>query len=130
MLGIDVPLWIIISSSVAALPAILYARTQLQYWRHKRKAESLGARLAPMVPHRWPGGIDLIVALIDVFKIGYIGKSDGLGLPGCVFAWGSDGATLGDVMCDWLAEEGQTIDMRTLWKSHVGLSAAPMGQRR
>lgn len=79
MLGIDVPLWAIVSASIAALPAILYGRTELQYWKNKRKAESLGARLAPKVPSRWPAGIDLIVALINVFKTGYVGESDGLG---------------------------------------------------
>jgi len=28
-------------------------------------------------------------------------------------------------MVDWLAEGGQTVDMRTLWTSHVGLFANP-----
>ena len=76
ILGIDVPLWAIISSSIVALPAILYARTELQYWRNKRKAESLGARLAPKIPFRWPAGTDLIVTMSGVFKTGYIGESD------------------------------------------------------
>ena len=30
----------------------------------------------------------------------------------------------GDIMVDWLAEGGQTIDMRTLWASRVGLGLA------
>ena len=30
-------------------------------------------------------------------------------------------AILGDTMIDWLAEGGQTVDMRALWKSCVGL---------
>jgi len=29
----------------------------------------------------------------------------------------------GDIMVDWLAEGGQTVDMRTLWQSHVRLLA-------
>jgi len=81
MLGIDLPLWMILSCSIVALPAILYSKTEFQYWMAKRKAESLGARLAPKVPYKWPAGIDLIVALIDAFKIGYIGEFCGLGVP-------------------------------------------------
>ena len=80
-LGIDPPLWTIVSCSIVALPAILYAQTEFQYWMAKRKAESLGARLAPMVPYKWPAGIDLIVALIDAFKTGYLGESCGMGVP-------------------------------------------------
>ena len=83
MLGINPPLWKIVSSSIVALPAILYGQTEFQYWKAKRRAESLGARLAPKVPSRWPAGIDLIVAMINVFKTGYLGESRGLGLP-CV----------------------------------------------
>ena len=74
VLGMDPPLWTIVSCSIVALPAILYAQTEFQYWMDKRKAESLGARLAPRVPSKWPAGIDLIVALTDAFKIGYLGK--------------------------------------------------------
>ena len=80
-LGIDPPLWTIVSCSILALPAILYAQTEFQYWTAKRRAESLGARLAPRVPSKWPAGVDLIVAMIDVFKTGYLGESCGLGIP-------------------------------------------------
>lgn len=97
LFDIDLPLWTIVSSSVAVLPAIIYAQSQFQHWRAKRKAESLGARLAPKVPSKWPAGIDLIAALIDTFKYGY---------PG-------------DRLVDWLADGGQTIDFRTLWTSHI-----------
>ena len=68
------PLWVIVSSSVAALPALFLAQRQLEYWRNQRKARSLGARLVPTVPTRWPGGIDLLATIIKVFKAGYIGE--------------------------------------------------------
>jgi len=70
----NVPLWMIVSSSIAALPALLLAQCQLEYWMNQRKARSLGARLVPTVPTRWPGGIDLIATIINVFKMGYIGE--------------------------------------------------------
>lgn len=83
MLGINVPSWTVVLSSIAALPAVLYAQKELYYWKAKRKAESLGARLAPEIPSKWPAGIDLITALVNMFKTGYIGESDGLGVS-CV----------------------------------------------
>ena len=76
-LGIDPPLWTIASCSIVVLPAILYAQTEFQYWTAKRKAESLGARLAPRIPSKWPVGIDLIVTLVNVFRTGYLGESRG-----------------------------------------------------
>ena len=72
--GANVPLWVIVSSSIAALPALFLAQYQHEYWRNQRKARSLGARLVPTVPTRWPGGIDLLANIIKVFKTGYIGE--------------------------------------------------------
>ena len=114
-LGINPPLWTIVSCSILALPAILYVQTEFQYWTAKRKAESLGARLAPGVPSKWPAGIDLIVSLIDVFKTGYLGGPCGW----VYFTPWSHEAILGDTLVDWLAEGGQTMDMRALCESRV-----------
>ena len=33
-------------------------------------------------------------------------------------------AMVGDTMVDWLAEGGQTVDMRALWESCVGILTA------
>ena len=77
LLGIDIPLWMIVSCSIIALPTILYTQVEFQYWRNKRKAESLGARLAPKTPSKWPGGLDLIIAAANVFRTGYIGEPGG-----------------------------------------------------
>jgi len=114
--GIDIPLWTIVSSSVVAFPAVLYVQAEFQHWRDKRKAESLGARLPHKVSSRWPGGIDLIAEMMNVFKTGYLGESDSLG-PSCVKV----SVIQGDTMVDWLAEGGQTIDMHTLWTTRVSL---------
>jgi len=72
--GANVPLWMAVSSSIAALPALFLVQCQLKYWMNQRKARSLGARLVPTVPTRWPGGIDLLATIIKVFKTGYIGE--------------------------------------------------------
>ncbi|KAF9647903.1 cytochrome P450 [Thelephora ganbajun] len=96
-LGLNVPAWVILSCSILALPCILFAHAQHQYWRDGRKAASLGARLAPTVPMRLPGGVDLIATWAKAFNTGYIG----------------------DALVDWLAGGGQTVDLRTLWTSRI-----------
>ena len=73
-LGLHVPVWVIVSCSILALPWILLANAQYRYWGDKRKAASLGARLVPTVPTRLPGGIDLITTWMKAFHTGYIGK--------------------------------------------------------
>ena len=117
LLGIDFPLWMIISCSIIILPAILYTQVEFQDWKTKRKAESLGARLAPKVPSKWPGGLDLIIATANAFRAGYIGESGGF----VHLMRGSDEVVLGDAVGNLLAENGQTIYVRTLWTSRVSL---------
>ena len=72
--NINMPLWAVISSSVIALPVLFLAQRRFDTWKNRRKAHSLGARLVPTVPTKWPGGVDLVVAMIRVFKTGYLGK--------------------------------------------------------
>ena len=113
-LGLNVPVWATVSCPILALPCILLAHAQYRYWKDGKKAASLGARLAPTVPMRLPGGIDLLAAWMEGFRTGYVG---GHTYPRSVpreidfFA--------GDPLADWLAEGGQTIDICTLWTSRV-----------
>lgn len=74
------PTWAIIASSVVALPVVLYIQSKLQYWKDKRTALALGARLAPKVSGKKPLGIDLIAALLEAHKSGYIGTQS---MPQC-----------------------------------------------
>ena len=72
--GKNAPIWAIVASSAIALPAILYVQSELRYWRDKRTAAALGARLAPKVSGKRPLGIDGIAALLESHNTGYIGK--------------------------------------------------------
>jgi len=72
--GIYVPVWATVAVSVAALPAILYAQSELSYWRDKRTAVALGARLAPKVAGKRPLGMDLVAVLLEAQETGYISK--------------------------------------------------------
>lgn len=73
VLGLKVPVWVVVSCSILALPCILLSHARYQYWRDGRKAASLGARLIPTIPARLPEGIDLIATWMEAFRTGYIG---------------------------------------------------------
>lgn len=72
--GIYVPVWAIVAASVITLPAILYAQSELSYWRDKRTAVALGARLAPKVAGKKLLGMDLVAALLEAQETGYISE--------------------------------------------------------
>lgn len=114
-IGVNVPLWVTVTSSVVALPVLFLAQCQLDAWRNRRKARSLGGRLVPTVPTKLPGGIDLVDAMINVFKTGYLGK-----FRARIYGGAPTKMSPGDGLVDWLADSGgQTVDIRTLWSSHV-----------
>jgi len=72
--GIYTSAWAIVAASVIALPAILYAQTEICYWRDKRTAAALGARLAPKVAGKRLLGMDLVAVLLEVQETGYISE--------------------------------------------------------
>ena len=116
--GVYVPVWAIVMSSVAALPAALYIQSEIRYWRDRRTAESLGARLATKVTGSQLFGTDLIAAITETNKSGYIGESSTSRrlLPRSVLRLDS-----GDEVSGWTSEFGQTIDLYFRGSSHVGL---------
>jgi len=73
--GVHAPVWAIVASSAIVLPAVLYIQSGLRYWRDERTAAALGARLAPKVSGKKPLGLDLVAAMLEGNKSGYIGES-------------------------------------------------------
>jgi hypothetical protein len=73
-IGVCAPVWAFVASSVIALPAILYVQSELQYWRDKRTAATLGARLAPRVSGKRLFGMDVVAAILEAHDSGYIGE--------------------------------------------------------
>lgn len=71
--GVYVPVWAVVASSIIALPVVLYIQSELRYWRDKQAAVALGARLAPKVSGKKPLGIDLITVILKAHDTGYIG---------------------------------------------------------
>ena len=71
--GARAPVWAIVASSIIVLPAMLYIQSELRYWRGKRAALSLSARLAPKVLGEKPFGMDLVASILEGHETGYIG---------------------------------------------------------
>jgi hypothetical protein len=98
--------------------ASFLAQRQPNTWKNQRKAQPLGGWLVPTVPTKWPGGVDLVVAMINVFKTGHLGR-----LWACTHGGAPTKVSPGDEVVDWLADSGgQTVVIRTLWSSHVRYS--------
>lgn len=116
--GVYVPVWAIVTSTVVVLPAALYIQSKLRYWRDRRTAESLGARLAPKVAGRQPLGMDLIAAAFETHNSGYIGEPS---MSRCMLLRSIPRLELGDEIFEWTSEFGKTIDMYFMGSSHVGL---------
>ena len=116
--GVYVPVWAIITSSVAALPLGLYIQSKICYWRDQRTAESLGARLATKVAGRRPLGVDLIAESMETHDSGYIGEPSTFR---CMLSRTVLRLDLGSEIAGWTSEFGQTIDLYFMGSSHVGL---------
>ena len=116
--GVYVPVWAIITSSAVALPVVLFIQSELRYWRDRRTAETLGARLARKVTGRKPFGMDLIASFLETHESGYIGESS---IFHCLLSRSVPRLGLGDEVTGWTTEFGQTIDLYYLGTSHVGL---------
>ncbi|KZV77483.1 cytochrome P450 [Peniophora sp. CONT] len=70
----QLPLWLRLFSSLFAAPTFFFAKLYLGDWDHKYRARAAGAKLPPLVPYKWPGGIDLIVAMIKAGTERYLGE--------------------------------------------------------
>lgn len=70
---VSLPTWSQIPAYVLSFPALFTCSVLAEKYRDSRQAAIHGAVLAPMFPSRWPGGLDILAALIQNFKVGYMG---------------------------------------------------------
>ncbi|KAG1875428.1 cytochrome P450 [Suillus subalutaceus] len=95
--GISLPGWSQIPAYVLSFPALFTCSLLAANYRDRRQAAMRGAVLPPRYPSRLPGGLDILVALVQDFKIGYMG-----GLMG--------------EKCNTL---GHTFNMRVLFENRI-----------
>lgn len=95
--GISLPGWSQIPAYVLSFPALFTCGVLAANYRDRRQAAMRGAVLPSKFPSRWPGSLDLLAAMVQNFKIGYMGE-------------------LMEEKCDTL---GHTFNMRVLFENRI-----------
>ncbi|KAJ6619477.1 cytochrome P450 monooxygenase pc-3 [Mycena sp. CBHHK59/15] len=97
-----VPTWILITLSAASLPFYAALRINLRRLHHRREAAAIGARLAPNSYGKWPGNLDLLLEMQEIWKYGY---------PG-------------DGLRELTLEKGPVVNLRVMWEDLI-LTTSP-----
>ncbi|KAF7365298.1 hypothetical protein MVEN_00401600 [Mycena venus] len=72
-----IPSWLLFCISATGVPLYTTLRLTLRQLHYRREAAKLGARLAPTSSRgKWPGNLDLLIEMQEIWKHGYPG--DGL----------------------------------------------------
>jgi len=73
LFNVYIPFWLQVPFYVASFPLALACRSMYADLRDRRQAAMNGAILAPRVPTRWPGGLDLLLRSVRNARSGYMG---------------------------------------------------------
>ncbi|KAG1895877.1 cytochrome P450 [Suillus fuscotomentosus] len=95
--GVSLQGWSQIPAYVLSFPALFTCSVLAANYHDRRQAAMHGAVLPPMFPSRLPGSLDLLAALVQNFKIGYMGE-------------------LMEKQCNTL---GHTFNMRVLFENRI-----------
>lgn len=74
--NVSMPILLQLSLCLASFPLALACSVVYANFRDKRQAAMNGAILAPRVPSKWPGGLDLLLASTQNLRSGYMGMYD------------------------------------------------------
>lgn len=119
--GVSLPPWSRVPTYILSFPILLTCSMIATNYRDRRQAALRGAVLPPMYPSRWPGGLDILAALVQNFKTGY---SMGLSIKQLYFLFFMD-TVAGDVMDEQCNTLGHTINTRILFENRVCTSFKP-----
>lgn len=72
---VNLPTWALIAASILSLPLALILNVLYMDFKHSREAAAQGAALPPQVYDPLPGGVTLLLHVLDNFKNGYPGMS-------------------------------------------------------
>lgn len=74
--NVHTPIWLQVPLCMASFPLALACSVVYADIRDRRRAAMNGAILAPQVPSKWPGGLDLLIISVQNFRGGYMGMFD------------------------------------------------------
>lgn len=75
ILGVSLPEWSRMPTYILSFPVLFTCSVLAANYRDRRQAALRGAVLPPFFPGTWPGGFDVLAAMIQNFKTGYLGMS-------------------------------------------------------
>jgi hypothetical protein len=104
------PHWLYTSLSLASLPFVLACSLLYTDLRDRRQAAFHGAFLAPSVPSKWPGGLDLLISSLRNASGGYMGMCHTTQVR-----WFAHHST-GEVLEQRCKANGNTITLNILWE--------------
>lgn len=73
-LGLSVSIWTVFGVSVGGVIALSVISAAVTAVYQRFHARSMGARLAPSVKGRWPGNVDVLRRLLEIYQTGYLGR--------------------------------------------------------
>ncbi|KAH0839505.1 cytochrome P450 [Lanmaoa asiatica] len=100
LFNLHVPIWLQVPLYVASFPLALACSVVYADFWDRRQAAINGAILAPQVPSKLPGGLDLLLSSIQNFRSGY----------------------MGEVLKKQCKDYGNTITLRILWENRASPS--------
>ena len=74
--NVSMPIWLQLPLCLLSLQLALSSSTLYANFRDQRQAAMNGAILAPRVPSKWPGGLDILLPNVRNFRRGYLGACD------------------------------------------------------
>ncbi|KAJ7164002.1 cytochrome P450 [Mycena crocata] len=95
--GLALSVWTVLWAFLGGALVFVVGKTAVMSVYHKLHAKSMGARLAPQIKGRWPGNIDVLKHLLEIYETGY----------------------LGDGFSEIVQSLGPVFNLRLLWSSHV-----------
>ncbi|OAX41096.1 cytochrome P450 [Rhizopogon vinicolor AM-OR11-026] len=99
--GVSLPEWSQFHAYTLSFPVLFTCTVLATKYHDRRQAALRGAVLPPMFPSTWPGGLDVLAALAQNFKTGY----------------------MGDMMQNQCETLGHTINMRILFENRASTSS-------
>lgn len=100
--GLDLPLWILITGTLLCFPARATIRIVANQIFKRREAARLGVRIVPVAQGKWIGNFDVLRTMNEKFEFGYPG--DGLD--------------------ELIEQKGLLVNLRVLWSDMI-LTTSP-----
>lgn len=114
--GILIPKRVVFGANVLAMPIVATIRLTWVQIKKQRRAATLGARLVPKVPGKWPANLDVLVQVINV-RHGYLSERRLVSSLRQRFTTLTK--PIADGHSEWIEHLGTTYDLHVFWEDII-----------